>query len=639
MIWESLQWRESLWLWGLVLPFVAAGLLGLRRRVQRRRYADEALWPWLEASQTPAGSVRVWLWQWTPLRFLGVAWMALMIALAGPRSFDWQENSEQTAGVDILSAIDLSLSMTANDELPSRFGFAKTLLESLAKGLPQKDRLGLMAFAGDAHIVAPLSFDRQLLSSQLQALQPGMLPLKGTWLELAWARAMAFFEGVEGGAKVLVVFTNGAPPFWKPPVYPEAEALLQRYQQQGRKIRLVVVGIGGSTPVTIVDKEDKSGELHANGLLVKTRLQESSLRQWAESHGGVYLHGNGSAGFMQTLLQALQVPAVERVSNTQSQIWIGYERPFILLALANLLIAFYLYGTWRGRRVLAIKSAFFGVGFVLATTVSYSPQSMAQGAEELRQAFQAYQQKDYEQAESLYESAGDYNGWFGAGAAAYKNEDLAAAVLYFRQAAWQAPDDQARAKALYNLGNSYYRANLGALAVESYRQALLYQPGYDKALHNLAVAEAMKRQQIAPKAGDDAKGEDQKGKGRSQEGAFYGGQKPKSSSDEAGFGADGDAPEGERSGKQGPLPDESEMTDYGLNGVQKTISLNSSQEGNVAQKIELQQQQLKQAQQFAGKIRQLQDDQSYLLKRLFEREAGFHADQKTAHEIPGVQPW
>ncbi|WP_319380502.1 VWA domain-containing protein [Thiomicrorhabdus sp.] len=638
MIWETFQWRESLWLWGLLFPVLVVLFLRLRRRTLRERYADEALWPWLEASSSARGSFRKWLWHWSPLRFLALGWVALIIALAGPRTLDWQDRADQLAGVDILAAIDLSTSMTATDEAPDRFGFARTLVESLSNHLPQKDRLGLMAFAGDAHIVAPLSFDRALFSSQLRALQPGMLPLKGTWLELAWARAMAFFKTSGEGAKVLLVFSNGAPPFWKPPVYPEAEALLHSYRD-ARNVRLVVVGIGGSQAVPIADPTHKSGQLHVNGLLVKTRLQEASLRQWTQSHQGIYLHGDGSADFIQQLVQAVQLTPEERASNRQSQVWTQYDRPFILAAFFCLIMAFYLFGTLRMKEVLPFKTVIYSLGLSLMLASFYSPASFAQAGELAQQAFEAYQQKEYEQAESLYESAGDYSGWFGAGAAAYKNDDLASAVLYFRQAAWQAPDDDARAKALFNLGNSYYRANLGALAVESYRQALLYRPDYDKAMHNLAVAEAMKRQQIAPKAGDDAEGENEKGKGRSQEGAFYGGQKPKSNSDEAGSGADGNAPEGERSGKRGPLPETSEMTDYSVSSKPLSSGLNAVGPDTVARKIELQERQLQQAQLFAVKMRRLQDDQTYLLKRLFEREAGFHADQKSAHEIPGVQPW
>lgn len=203
-------------------------------------------------------------------------------------------------------------------------------------------------------------------------------------------------------------------------------------------------------------------------------------------------------------------------------------------------------------------------------------------------------------------------------------------MVYFQQAAVQALSDQQRAYALLNLGNSFYQAGLFAQAIESYQQALLYDPDYLKAKHNLALAQKQRQRQSGQQQNEETgEGQGQGQSSRDNEGAFYGGQKPDPS---PGEGASGDAPEGDKDGKEFVLPDMPDQMDYSLDN-QNALSLNST-----ANAILDQQQRRQRIEAFEKQLGLIQDNQQQLLKHLFEREEGFQAHQTQAHPLPGVNP-
>lgn len=683
----DLYWRESLWLWGIVVPF---GVLALTRRVIRNSrvgYADAHLWPWVQVEQTvltasssaktsrPAGSYITSQFNkivhlksvFTPLRLLAMAWIMLMIAVAGPRALQSNESEATRDGVDVLVVMDLSHSMTATDVYPTRFLQAKTLVEGLKNSLQPDDRLGLTVFSGQPHLVSPLSFDRDLFQHSLDLIEPNMLPTQGSWLELALIDGINHLAQTGGQAKVMLVLTNGSPLFWKTPEVPTRFANLT-YSKDLRSthtgVKVIMVGIGKPTPSPLSDETHASGKLHANGLLVQSRLEELSLKKWAQNLQGTYLKGADNAEFMQRLLKEVTVPAGERIEQSSQQIWIEFAQPFMVLAVLALLLAFYPVAlvseflkskltqsktTASSPALLNVLAGLLVVGIGLASSLLAQPvfanstddySGSKVGLE--HRAFTAYQQENYEQAARLYDQLSSYSGWMGAGSSSYKAEDLESAVLYFRQAALSAPQDQARAKALFNLGNSYYFANLLPQAIESYQQALLYKPDYAQAQHNLTLAEQRFKLEQANKktAPNEEEGEGGKGRGRGDDAAFYGGQKPSESTQEPGFGSDGDLDAGEPKDSQLIVPLDGDTVDYQLQtteSLQLTTQAQAAQSARVAIIDRVQNQQ--RAERFKQQLQKIDDQQKTLLKRMFEREEGFQAPQEQPHPIPGVKPW
>lgn len=687
----GLIWRESLWLWGLGLPLLLWLLKKIGRKKQQQAYADSQLWPWVSAqvslqsltdarnaTDKPTRPGRFWMAFKTashrlrglilsvgsPSKMLSLGWLCLIIALAGPRSLISAPDVQTREGVDIVVAMDLSHSMSAQDVYPDRFQFARSLVESMSNQLELGDRLALQGFAGQAHMVSPLSYDRHLFQHALNLIEPNLLPIQGSWLQRAVIEGLNHLAQAAGHAKVMVLFTNGAPEFWQPVALPQASlsspfASSQRQDDTG--VKVIIVGVGKPGAATLPDEMHKSGKLHANGLLVQSRLEETGLKKMAQTMQGIYLRAEPGPDFMKRLLSEIALPAEKRSESQAHYVWKDYAWPFMVAGLVCLLVAFYLIGLVTGTVSQQLRArlnvitqrfsakqlsiALLSAAVLLSLTVLPEPaQAGSTSSNSGHKAYQAYQAEDYELAQSLYDQQQNYEGWFGAGTAAYKTGDLESAVLYFRQAAWGATQDGLRASALFNLGNSYYQVNLLPQAIESYQQALLYRPDYPQALNNLAIAKQRKlTEDQAKRKEKDSGGDDQDkgGQGNDSDGAFYGGQKPNASdSDEAGSGADGDALEGSLGGETVSLPQSGETTDYRLSAPSGGVQLNALSGSSVqATAIVERQRRQQRAQLFEHELQQLDDDQKTLLKRMFEREAGFHAAQDKPHPIPGVQPW
>src|ERR1017187_7799117 len=138
------------------------------------------------------------------LALLAVA--LLIIAIARPQGgFDLQEVAQR--GLDIVVAVDTSKSMLATDIAPNRLSRAKlAALELMQKATT--DRLGLVAFAGDAFLECPLTIDNTAFQQSVQALDVNSIPQGGTALAAAINTALAAFKE-NGPYKVLVLFTDG----------------------------------------------------------------------------------------------------------------------------------------------------------------------------------------------------------------------------------------------------------------------------------------------------------------------------------------------------------------------------------------------------------------------------------------------
>jgi Ca-activated chloride channel family protein len=130
----------------------------------------------------------------------------LIVAIARPQyGFDLEE--VQQNGLDIVVAVDTSKSMLATDIAPNRLERAKlAALELMQKA--GADRMGLVAFAGDAFLECPLTIDNTAFQQSVQALDVNSIPQGGTALAAAINTALTAFKE-KGNHKALVLFTDG----------------------------------------------------------------------------------------------------------------------------------------------------------------------------------------------------------------------------------------------------------------------------------------------------------------------------------------------------------------------------------------------------------------------------------------------
>ena len=248
----------------------------------------------------------------------------LITALARPQ-FGSRVETVRREGQDILIALDLSASMVAEDVAPNRLDKAKFAIADLINRL-EGDRVGLVAFAGNAFVQCPLTVDYGAATLFLNAMAPDMMSVQGTNLGQALSVAMDAFSETDRRHRVLVVITDGEDH------ENQMEEAVDRAVEEG--VRLYPVGIGSTEGVPIpelnTEGQAQGFKRDRDGAVVTTRLDESTLMMMAERTGGSYYRA--SPGGSELLELVAEVSAgdgqefeVERVTvfDEQYQIFLG----------------------------------------------------------------------------------------------------------------------------------------------------------------------------------------------------------------------------------------------------------------------------------------------------------------------------
>jgi Ca-activated chloride channel family protein len=274
------------WPW-LALALLAAALVawetGMRRRALRRLTRSEELRRLAVPHLAPGlGIVRA------SLVVLGVALLGL--ALLRPQ-LGQREVAVKRRGIDLVVAVDASHSMQARDVLPSRLARAKLELSSLIDRLTG-DRVGLVAFAGEAFVQCPLTHDYAAAKLFLRAIDPEAMPSQGTAIGRALETAAAMFEAAEDGARsrVVLLLTDGEDHSGR------LDAAVRSLAEKGIRVYALGVGTGAGSPIPILDAEGNvvSYRKDRAGRTVVSRLEEDQLRRIAEATGGRYVAASGS---------------------------------------------------------------------------------------------------------------------------------------------------------------------------------------------------------------------------------------------------------------------------------------------------------------------------------------------------------
>ena len=114
---------------------------------------------------------------WRMVR-LGLASALVGVAVAGPRWGD-ERTVVRSTGIDMVLALDASLSMMAQDERPSRLERMKEEVRRL-RALSPGDRMGVLAFAGRSYVLSPLTIDEGALDLFLDNLDPSVVGQAGS---------------------------------------------------------------------------------------------------------------------------------------------------------------------------------------------------------------------------------------------------------------------------------------------------------------------------------------------------------------------------------------------------------------------------------------------------------------------------
>ena len=272
-----------------------------QQRVTLARFAAVRLLDKLTVSVSPARRKAK-----QTLFILGVA--CLFIALARPQAgYEWQETHRK--GLELLFAVDTSKSMLAQDVKPDRLSRAKLAVHDLLDKL-DGDGVGLVAFAGNAFLQCPMTLDYDAFRESLDALDTKVIPRGGTDIAAAIREAEAVFKTRTASEKILVLITDGEDL--------GGEGIAAAKEAANNGVKIFTVGVG-STTGELVPVPSENGETgfakDASGQLVKSHLDESTLKQIAEATGGMYQplgqQGEGSERDLRPWAELIHSPRPE----------------------------------------------------------------------------------------------------------------------------------------------------------------------------------------------------------------------------------------------------------------------------------------------------------------------------------------
>ena len=209
-----------------------------------------------------------------------------LIALARPQIGTKLEEVKRR-GIDIFVAIDVSLSMKAEDIKPNRLAKAKHEVANLINGL-QGDRVGLIAFAGEAFVQCPLTLDYGAAKMFLDIMEPSLIPVPGTAVGKAIEKSIQSFVETERKHKVLILITDGEDTNEDPMKMAEVA------EKEGIAIYTIGIGSPQGTPIPLYDDSGKriGFKKDREGNVVTSKLDQLSLEKIALQTGGKFYPAN-----------------------------------------------------------------------------------------------------------------------------------------------------------------------------------------------------------------------------------------------------------------------------------------------------------------------------------------------------------
>lgn len=215
------------------------------------------------------------------------ALLFLVLALVQPQ-FGTRLELLHRRGVDVIVALDTSMSMLAEDIRPNRLRRALIEIEAFVDRL-EGDRIGLVAFAGKSFVLCPLTLDYGAAKLFLDSVDTQIIPVQGTAIAEAIRTATRAFGASERKYKVLVLITDGEDHGGDPVAAAEAAA------EAG--VRIFCVGVGTPDGELIPVRGDGRVAFlkDRQGNYVKTRLDEAALVEIARITDGSYIRSAGGA--------------------------------------------------------------------------------------------------------------------------------------------------------------------------------------------------------------------------------------------------------------------------------------------------------------------------------------------------------
>lgn len=313
--WHNIEFADPNALWALLLlPLLAV----LKMARWKKQYGQVVY------SHASLGSRFSWSNLKPHLFWLG--WLALgcwIIAFARPRTQDVSAQRKGMEGIDIVLSVDISASMLSRDLQPNRMEALKEVAAAFISNRPN-DRIGLVAYAGEAFTATPLTTDHEILKHALKDLNYDLLK-PGTAIGMGLATAVNRIKDSEAKSKVIILMTDGENN--QGTINPKAAAEMAA----ATGVRVYTIGIGTNgwapTPVAI------NGN-HITYQNMPVSIDEELLKEIASKTNGAYFraHTEEELSAIYSRIDQLEKTEIEEVK------FIQYDEHFYPWALAGLLL-------------------------------------------------------------------------------------------------------------------------------------------------------------------------------------------------------------------------------------------------------------------------------------------------------------
>ena len=375
---------------------------------------------------------------------MGGAFVLMIVALARPVSHPKEMVLSDGSG-QVMVLLDISRSMNVQDVYPDRLTFAKNRLSWWMEQMKGTE-IGIMAFAKDAFLVAPLSLDTASLQFLLQGVQSDMVSRQGTDIANALRQSQKLFH--ENDLKELFIISDGGEE-------KDIEAAIDVAKELALRVHVMVVGTEKGGPIPEASGLVKDGV----GNIVISKRHEG-LKRLSAATGGIYIQEFGQGDGVRLLQQALESQKKEGKTRRV----ISYTEWFYFpLALAVALVLFSLSGIPKRR-----------ISLVLCVLLGSMTGRLEAGLLDfwyLQEATEAVSKKAYQEAGEAFAKVTEK-------AEAKYNEGN----MYYRQGAYdkalqaygkvQTDDKTLKFQTLHNMGNALAQAQKIPEAIKQYEAAL-----------------------------------------------------------------------------------------------------------------------------------------------------------------------
>lgn len=360
--------------------------------------------------------------RWIAFAFLFAAIISLILGLSRPQG-DTGTRTETSVGRNFLIALDLSRSMRAADVKPDRLTNAKLVIYELLEAMPN-ERIGLIGFAGNPYLYAPLTIDHQAVRETVEQMDETWPTVGGSDLGAAVDLGIETLKKTGQNRNALVIISDGEKHGG------DVEEMIDKAKRSG--VYILTIGVGTDDGEFVPNPDSPNGRMVSrDGTPVISRLQADTLRQLASETNGAYASAGSGADLPAMIQSAIAGLDTYEMEGKERKVMVEFYQWLTLPAIVFLFASIVAGTRWRGIQTAAAKFTttivllMLSLQSIKAETPASDPDPRAgknvpqnlsvpellrfkgftrngQARYQLKEAIAAYQQRDFKSAREAY---------------------------------------------------------------------------------------------------------------------------------------------------------------------------------------------------------------------------------------------